>query len=281
MYQTSSVGTNDALAAQLRPSAGARVCSRETGGFAIAEARYPAHGRSRWHSHDLAGLAVVTGGGYVKRIHRTSHDCVPGSITLEPPGVSHEESYGIADVCVLLVEILPWRHQSIGEGSPLPDAPICSRNGTAVALARRAITELRAGDTASALVLEGIALELVGLASRTGLPSRLSRPWLARVMDRLRAEFRAELTLADLAHGAGVHPAHLTREFRAEHGCSVGEYVRQLRIEWAAARLVGSTEPLTFIAQQAGFCDQSHFTRVFSRQMGIAPSRYRAVHRRD
>ena len=205
----------------------------------------------------------------------------PGPITLEPPGVSHEEAYGNADVCVLLVEILPWRHQLIGEGAPLPDAPICHRNATAVVLARRAMNELRAGDTASALVLEGIALELVGLASRTGRQSRLSRPWLAQVTDRLRAEFRAELTLAGLAHGAGVHPAHLTREFRAEHGCSVGEYVRQLRVEWAAARLVSSTEPLTFIAQQAGFCDQSHFTRVFTRQMGIAPSRYRALHLRD
>lgn len=277
MHQNDGIWTNDALQGQLRPTAGARVRSREVGGLAIAEARYPANGRSAWHSHELAGLAVVLTGGYLKRMHRTDHQCAAGTMTLEPAGVSHAESYGNTEVRVLLVEFTPWRHALIDQEIQLPDAPVCGRAPVAVTLARRAVRELRTGDSATPLVLEGLALELIGVASRSTGQAVAAPSWLAQVIERIRDDFRSHHTLDELARGAGVHPAHLTRAFRSANGCSIGEFVRQLRIEWAAEQLLAASTPLSFVAVQAGFYDQSHFTRVFTRQMGVAPSRYRAL----
>src|SRR5256885_155059 len=82
-------------------------------------------------------------------------------------------------------------------------------------------------------------------------------------------------------HGAsfgsdGAHPASLARAFRAHYGLSVGEYGRRLRLAGAAAELAGSETPLAEIAANAGFADQSHFTRVFRRHVGTTPARYRA-----
>ena len=62
---------------------------------------------------------------------------------------------------------------------------------------------------------------------------------------------------------AGVHRAHLVRAFRARFGISVGAYVRRERIRWAARALRNSDAPIAEIALQAGFADQSHFTRTF------------------
>jgi AraC family transcriptional regulator len=87
-----------------------------------------------------------------------------------------------------------------------------------------------------------------------------------------------EVRLDELARLAGVHPAHLNRVFRRQHGCAVGEYVRRLRIDLAARELAGSQRPIADIAAAMGFADQSHFSRVFARVMGMTPGRYRKLH---
>src|SRR5438094_198063 len=50
--------------------------------------------------------------------------------------------------------------------------------------------------------------------------------------------------------------------------------LRGRELSWLAWRLAGET-PLADIATEAGFADQSHFTRVFKRHVGATPARYR------
>jgi AraC family transcriptional regulator len=72
-----------------------------------------------------------------------------------------------------------------------------------------------------------------------------------------------------------VHPVHLAQTFHKTYRCTVGDYVRKLRIEYACRELATSTKPIVDIALAAGFCDQSHFTRTFKRAIGAAPFQYR------
>jgi AraC family transcriptional regulator len=74
-----------------------------------------------------------------------------------------------------------------------------------------------------------------------------------------------------------VHPIHLARTFRARYGISVGEYGRRVRIEWAAAEIARGESSLAAVATEAGFADQSHFTRLFRRYVGTTPARFRAA----
>jgi AraC family transcriptional regulator len=83
------------------------------------------------------------------------------------------------------------------------------------------------------------------------------------------------LTLAHVAAQVGVHPVHLATTFRRKYGVTVGEFVRRLRIEHACAELLKKDLPLTAIALQAGFADQSHFSKVFKSYVGTTPAKYR------
>jgi AraC family transcriptional regulator len=99
--------------------------------------------------------------------------------------------------------------------------------------------------------------------------------WLGRAQEYVHEHRFDRLTISDIAQVAGVHPAHLTRAFRQQLGSSVATYVRQLRLKWAADQLTAGSTPLCDVALQAGFADQSHFTRVFKRYSGMTPGQYR------
>jgi AraC family transcriptional regulator len=57
----------------------------------------------------------------------------------------------------------------------------------------------------------------------------------------------------------------------------IGAYVRRLRLDWAASRLKMADEPIARIGLEAGFADQSHFTRAFKRYTGLTPAEYRSA----
>jgi len=77
-----------------------------------------------------------------------------------------------------------------------------------------------------------------------------------------------------------VHPVHLARTFRRVHQITFAGYVRHVRIEFARRELAALESPLGDIAVAAGFCDQSHFSRLFKRYTGLTPAEYRLACRR-
>src|SRR5688500_463888 len=99
--------------------------------------------------------------------------------------------------------------------------------------------------------------------------------WLSRIRERLDAEFAAPPGLAELAAQAGVSPRHLARAFRSHYGETIGTCVHRRRIRSAMDALLNSSERVAHIAQRSGYFDQSHFTRHFKRQTGVAPGTYR------
>ena len=157
--------------------------------------------------------------------------------------------------------------------------------GDAVDSALRAVSgirrELQLRDAATAMALEGLALELCSALVRGRRPAagRRSR-WLRRATELLHDRFRdPDLRFRGLAEEVGVHPVSFTRAFRAAHGSSPGEYLRRLRVEWAEERIRTGDAPLAEIAADAGFADQSHLTRVFRAELGITPGAWRRRHR--
>ncbi|QJW88265.1 helix-turn-helix domain-containing protein [Spirosoma taeanense] len=84
------------------------------------------------------------------------------------------------------------------------------------------------------------------------------------------------VSLKELADTLQVNPSYVSREFaRYFDNLSFGEYIRKLRLEKATELLRTSRHTLSEIAYLTGFSDQSHFTRIFKKQMGQNPSDYR------
>jgi len=84
------------------------------------------------------------------------------------------------------------------------------------------------------------------------------------------------MSLQQASDSLEINPAYLSREFsKYFDNLSFGEYIRKIRIEKAINLMEGSAYSLTEIAYLTGFSDQSHFNRIFKKQLGQTPSIFR------
>jgi AraC family transcriptional regulator len=254
---------------------GVRVTSAEVNGLTLADLRFPPDLVQDTHEPELPYLALVLDGSLVKSFRARTIELDKASGVIMPVGAAHGARFGPKGARVMIVK----PKNASGPFAGCLDRLVELRARGFSWLAWRLAGELRASDAAAPLAAEGLALELLAATSReTRTDRNVGRPpaWLGSAEELLRTRLRDSVGLGELADAVGVHPTHLARVFRARHGVSVGEYGRRLRLAWAAGALARGDSPLGVIATEAGFADQSHFTRAFRRYAGTTPARYRA-----
>jgi AraC family transcriptional regulator len=201
-------------------------------------------------------------------------------VSFQPEGHEHSYRCSAAASRALTIEFEPaWTARLREDGIELQHA-INVRSPLFQWFLARLYREFSLPEAGSALVIESLALELAIEISRQQLPRSDQRPlWLPRVIEFLHEHFVDSPSLEEIARRAGVHPVHLARTFRRHYRCTVGEYLRQLRVTFACQQLTQSSRPLIEIALAAGFSDQSQFSRTFKRAMGLTPAAFRAATR--
>jgi len=103
---------------------------------------------------------------------------------------------------------------------------------------------------------------------------------VGRVVQRIRRSPGAPVRVPALARQAGLSARQLQRRFQDLFGVGVKEFVMRARIQAAADALLSRASPIAEIALEAGFYDQSTFTRQFRKRTGMTPDRYRRRGRR-
>ncbi len=246
--------------------------SADVNGFTVGELSFPPGFVQAEYEPDLPYLAVVVEGAMEKSFGDGIAFGAGSALTM-PAGARHSARFGPAGCRIVIVK---GRRPSNGvsfRGFEQLRGPGFGW------LAQRLAGELRATDDGAPLAAEGIALELLALVSRDSRGGDPAPAWLEAAEELLRARIGACVRLSELAAEVDVPPVQVARAFRARHGLSVGEYGRRLRVEWAAAEIALGDRSLAEIAAEAGFADQSHFTRLFRRYVGTTPGRYRAFQR--
>jgi len=95
------------------------------------------------------------------------------------------------------------------------------------------------------------------------------------VADYIVANASQKISSKTLANVVGFSPAHMVRLFKRHYGLTPFRYWLAQRIERAKWLLERTEMPLSAIAKELVFEDQSHFTKVFCRSVGVTPNRYR------
>jgi AraC-like DNA-binding protein len=98
---------------------------------------------------------------------------------------------------------------------------------------------------------------------------------IVKAINHLRANYAQEITVEELAKLAGVSQRQLERKFKASFGVSPQKFLIKTRLAAACRQLRETDQPLSEVALECGFSDQSAFALHFRHHFGLTPSDYR------
>jgi AraC family transcriptional regulator len=235
------------------------------------------------HVHVHASITLLLQGSYEEMYPsgRETAVCHAPSVVVKSPGRSHRERVGPEGAHVLTISVRKPLWDAWLESDERVEESVHVQSGEGLLIADRILSEFKDPGPGSELIVTGLLGQLVGSCVSAVASNRSAHPypWLDDVLEFASKEFRSHLTVKSLAERAGVHPDYLSRRFRGHYGLSLVRYIRQLRLRWASDQLQNSDQALARITREAGFSDQSHFTRSFKQAFGITPGQYRRARR--
>ncbi|WP_050988620.1 helix-turn-helix domain-containing protein [Streptomyces xiaopingdaonensis] len=225
------------------------------------------------HAHACWTLLLVDTGAVRYELHRHEHGALDGLVTLLPPQVPHNGRSATGNGFrkhVLYLEPGQLDPSLIGRAV---DRPVFRDPGL-----RRGVDRLHTAlSSPGAEDAAECALALVTDRLEGHLRARRTRPHDPSLAHRLRELLDSRIVEGCPLHEAGdvlhAHPAHLIRVFRREFGMPPHEYLTSRRVD-LARRLLVAGAPASTAAASAGFHDQSHLHRHFTRLLGTTPGRF-------
>lgn len=254
------------------------VKSHHVAGLSLSETVYSSSLRLPRHSHGHAYICLVLQGSYTEIYGKRTRICKASTVIFHPPDEVHSDLFHSGGGRCFNIQVDPDWVNHVREYATILDCPADFYGGSLYWLTTRLYHEFRELDEIAPLAIEGLTLEIIAEASRSVRTADCKSPrWVEKTREHLHAQFFEHMTLTEIAALVGVHPVHLAREFRKHYRCTIGEYIRRLRIEFACHELATTEAPLVDIALAAGFSHQSHFSRTFKRLRGMTPNKFRAV----
>ena len=226
------------------------------------------------HAHLAGFVSLMLEGEYRETAGLKHFSYQPFSCFYHPPGMDHRDEIGQAGVTLLTLEFKPELFDAM-DFAAVNVRSIIELSGNQPAWELMDLYRRISSQPANDLDIESraVALAFSIVKYSAHIPRDLRS--LERARECIHAHFSDSLTLAQVARAAGVHPVYLGQIFRQEFGETLGEYLNRIRVRAAAEILAKSDLPLSTVALDLGFYDQSHFTRVFRQFTGTTPGMFR------
>jgi AraC-like DNA-binding protein len=263
-----------------RPVYGKTLREYSHAGITLTERSYPAGLHIPLHTHDQhVHFNLVLRGGYFETARNQTDICADSMMVFHPEGAAHANDFFNQETLLFNVRVDVSRLDPSFQDQPASYQTRYLGPGLLTELATLLHQELQSIDEVSALVIEELVTRMLAAVNRPAalLSSSKAPSWLSRVREILHSDFQQPLTLEDIARQVGVHKVHLGRVFHQHFHCTVGEYLRFLRVERACSELSMTDTRLGEISQECGFSDQPHFSRIFKRLTAFTPLEYRNI----
>ncbi|HET8775696.1 MAG TPA: AraC family transcriptional regulator [Thermoanaerobaculia bacterium] len=242
-------------------------------GFAIARVQFDRSVQIARHAHEAAHVVLVYASRWHDRAQRPL-DLEAGEILFHPAGTYHENR-SETGTNLLIAELsrdfisrfgalYGGRMKSVRfHFNAFDDVP------------ERLYDEIICNDAPTALVVEGLLVQMLALGARTVGSENRQPEWLARVASHIHLHVHQPLSVSVLAEVGSVSQSRLSHGFREHTGKSVTAYIREYRLRIAARALRQTHRSIKDIALNYGFYDHAHFSREFVKMHGLPPIEYR------
>ena len=241
------------------------VAQRMSTSVCLTLCRYEANLRFPRHAHRNPGFFYLLAGDHLERNQRGEGIQRTCSLMYHESESPHETETGPKGMVGLNIAFdREWLECMDVATIPEHDGWVLEKP-LAKRLALSILIQLSLGDQQK---IESSGLELLALmAACRGSQEHRPPRWLRGVRTRIEGDFSQPLSLTDLAREVAVHPVYLARAFRKAYGCTVTDYLQQVRIFEAVSR-ISSGMTIGEAAAECGFCDQAYLARVAKAKFG-------------
>ena len=104
---------------------------------------------------------------------------------------------------------------------------------------------------------------------------KLDNPKISKVIVYLNENYSEKISVDDLTALVNINRTTLSKLFLEATGVTIVEYLTKLRVAISSTLLKDTALPVVEIAYRVGYNDITHFGRVFKKQMGVTPSKFR------
>ncbi len=246
-------------------------------GLMVTDTAYT-HQKVDWHYHENPYFTFILQGNLFEGNSHESYHCTAGSLlfhnwdnahyNIKPPGYTRGFHIEIEQ------QWLDRCHLNIADlrGS------FSIKNPAVKLIFYKLFQESLLPDTHKQLTIESLLLASFShIKNSDSIAARAIPYWLNPLRELLHEEYHKQHSLAALSALFGVHPVHLSRYFPKFFGCTIGEYIRKVKVEKSLRFLADKDKTLVEVALEAGFADQSHFSRCFKQHVGTTPLMYRQL----
>ncbi|SOE96985.1 AraC-type DNA-binding protein [Burkholderia sp. D7] len=292
LFESVLEGTQGVMIDRASPLDGGRVGSMITCGFEANELRSPAVPELvilAGHEYQLSSALMDFGWGFREHYSSALHP-----IHIFPPGADFSWVLnGPARATFLTIDVDRTFSifDELGVADPLDGLWMLSQRGFAepyVYATIAALAEQMATGECPRLLIDSYCATIVfqlskrwtAMSTRTKQTGRLSPELLSRAIAFINNHLADDISLDDLASLCGMTKFHFLRRFKATTTSSPYRYLRDCRIERARHLLSTTQYAIGDIAGQCGFASATGFAEMFRKVVGIAPTAWRAAHRK-
>ena len=251
---------------------GAKVRELSFGGVLTSETVFPKDFVSDWHYHQNPHYSHILSGGSKEISEARSQWQQAGDGLYYYPGICHQNQQYLPGTRIFNIELEPEFFLQSDLDIPSEDCMFSDKLMVNSSGILRILKEHYWQDQYSRIAVEQLCVELV--TENTEACCHYPE-WSRRIIEVLNDQWNCSWSLAGLCEMIDVHPVTLSKYFSKYFSCTLGDYIRRIRIEKAIRMIRQNQNSLTEIAYLCGFADQAHFTRTFTLMTGMRPNQYR------
>ena len=246
-----------------------------TQGIAVVETEYQSKVYEGWHSHNNAHITLFLRGGTTEKRKNFSEVLGSGSLLFyhsDELHLNHETLFPSKNINIEIEEGL-LKELQISEA--IIEKSVQNSTLTKF-LILKIFKECLVGDTFSSDTITMLFAQLAH--SNSHLEKFEKSPfWVKSLHELLNDSWNENPNLQDLAQVLNLNPITISKHFPKYFGCTLGEYMRRVKINRSLSLIKSNNINLTEIAFQCGFADQSHFIRTFKNQTGFLPKQFQKL----
>ena len=253
---------------------GTKISEQCFGAILTSETVFPEGFGSDWHYHQNPHYSHILSGGSKEIKSGVSQWQQAGDGLYYYPGISHQNLQYRPGTRIFNIEVEAGFFKEHGLDMPAEEQMFSDRlklNSTGLL---RILKEHYWQDQHSRIAVEQLC---INLAAASPIIRKDYPQWTHKIKEILNEQWNHSWSLAEFSRLLDIHPVTLSKYFSKYFKCTLGDYIRRIKIDKALTLIRSNRESLTEIAYQCGFSDQAHFIKTFTLVTGMLPKQYRNI----